>query len=149
VNKFALPFLANNWEAMGDSNFQDWTPVIVNKRSSNRKKPKEGPVSANPDGQVIVEKKFGVGTNKKTTGRNLAKLEEETEEFHLPKVPLSLAKQIQQARNAKKMTQADLAKAINEKASVINQYERGEAIPETAVLAKLEKALGVKLRGKK
>jgi len=47
------------------------------------------------------------------------------------------------------MTQADLAKAINEKASVINQYERGEAIPETAVLAKLEKALGVKLRGKK
>ncbi|EME31547.1 Multiprotein-bridging factor 1c [Galdieria sulphuraria] len=134
---------------MDDSSFQDWTPVIVNKRSSNRKKPAAGPVSSQNSGEVIVEKKFGVGTNKKATGRNLAKLEEETEEFHLPKVSLSLAKQIQQARNAKKMTQSDLAKAVNEKASVINQYERGEAIPEVSVLAKLEKVLGVKLRGKK
>ena len=56
---------------------------------------------------------------------------------------------IQQARLAKKMSQQQLATAINEKPQVVQEYENGKAIPNQQVLGKLERALGVKLRGKK
>lgn len=46
------------------------------------------------------------------------------------------------------MTQKDLATKVNEKPSVINDYESGRAIPSQQVLSKLERTLGVKLRGK-
>lgn len=49
------------------------------------------------------------------------------------KVGLGLGKAIQQARAAKKMTQAQLAQAINEKPAVVNQYENGKAIPNGQV----------------
>ena len=38
---------------------------------------------------------------------------------------------------------------INEKPNVIQEYENGKAIPNQQVISKLERALGVKLRGKK
>lgn len=38
---------------------------------------------------------------------------------------------------------------INEKPQVIQEYESGKAIPNQQILTKLERALGVKLRGKK
>ncbi len=37
---------------------------------------------------------------------------------------------------------------INEQATVVNTYEAGKAIPNNQILGKLERALGVKLRGK-
>ena len=37
---------------------------------------------------------------------------------------------------------------INEKHTVVQMYENGKAVPSTAVLSKLERALGAKLRGK-
>lgn len=49
------------------------------------------------------------------------------------RVGLGLGKSIQQARAQKKMTQAALAQAINEKPSVVNQYENGKAIPNGMV----------------
>ena len=59
------------------------------------------------------------------------------------KVSTSVAKDIQKARLAKKMTQAQLAQAINEKAQVINEYESGKAIPNNTILGKIERALGM------
>ncbi len=59
-----------------------------------------------------------------------------------------VARVIQQARVAKEWTQADLARNINEKQQVINEYEQSKAIPNQQVLSKMERALGVKLRGK-
>ena len=53
-----------------------------------------------------------------------------------------------QGRLAKKMTQAQLAQQINERPQVIQEYESGKAIPNQQILAKLERVLGVKLRGK-
>lgn len=37
---------------------------------------------------------------------------------------------------------------VNEKAQVINDYEAGRGIPNQLVIGKIEKVLGVKLRGK-
>ena len=52
---------------------------------------------------------------------------------------------MQKARLAKKMSQADVAKQINEKATVINDYESGRAIPNPQIIQKLQRVLGVKL----
>ena len=54
-----------------------------------------------------------------------------------------------QGRLAKKMTQAQVAQMINEKPQIIQEYESGKAIPNQQILAKLERILGVKLRGLK
>ena len=55
-----------------------------------------------------------------------------------------------QARLAKKMTQAQLATAINERPQVIQEYENGKAIPNAQVLTKLDRTLGCHLpRAKK
>ena len=70
------------------------------------------------------------------------------EELHHERVDKDVSRAMQQARVAKEWTQADLARHINEKQQVINEYEQAKAIPNQQVLAKLERALGVKLRGK-
>jgi putative transcription factor len=48
----------------------------------------------------------------------------------------------------KGLSQKDAAAKINEKPSIIQDYESGKAIPSPQVLGKLERILGVKLRGK-
>lgn len=60
----------------------------------------------------------------------------------------SVAKTIQRARQEKQLTQKDLAVKINEKPQIVQDYEQGKAIPNQQILGKLERALGVKLRGK-
>jgi ribosome-binding protein aMBF1 (putative translation factor) len=63
----------------------------------------------------------------------------------LPKVTVELKTAIQQARISKKLSQKDLAQKLNLPVSVINDYEKGTAIPENSFIAKLEKTLEVKL----
>ena len=46
------------------------------------------------------------------------------------------------------LTQKELATKICEKPQIVNEYESGKAIPNQAVLAKMERALEIKLRGK-
>lgn len=70
---------------------------------------------------------------------------EETDELKHRKVDKSLSKAIMQARTSKKMTQKDLATKINEKPQVIQEYESGKAIPNGALIVKMERALGCKL----
>jgi len=50
-------------------------------------------------------------------------------------------------RQAKQFSQKDVAQKINEKPSVIADYESGKAVPNAQILGKLERVLGVKLRG--
>jgi putative transcription factor len=92
----------------------------------------------------------GAGGNKAgpstTTGISAAKLENETEDFHIEKVSSNLKQQIIQARTAKKMTQVQLAQAINEKPQVIQDYESGKAIPNPQHLSKMSRILGVVLK---
>jgi putative transcription factor len=46
---------------------------------------------------------------------------------------------------AKGLKQTELAAMIAEKSTVINEYESGRAIPNGALIAKIERALGAKL----
>merc|ERR1712008_572092 len=45
-------------------------------------------------------------------------------------------------------SQKDLATKICEKPQIVTEYEQGKAIPNQQILAKMERALGMKLRGK-
>eukprot|EP00438_Fugacium_kawagutii_P001231 Skav223427 [mRNA] locus=scaffold350:447179:451129:+ [translate_table: standard] len=93
-------------------------------------------------GYVETDKKFSGGTNQSahSTVPNAKKLDENGETFRHATVSHEFKTALQQARLAKKMTQASLATAINEKASVINEYESGKACAATQ-----NKSLGVRL----
>lgn len=60
-------------------------------------------------------------------------------------VSTDLKRALSTARTAKGMTQKQLAQALVMDAKTVQEYEQGKAIPNNAVIAKMEKALGVKL----
>lgn len=98
---------------------------------------------------IATEQKFGAATNKHTgTTLNTTKLDRETEELKHERVPLELGKAIMKGRNDKGLTQKDFATKICEKIQVVNEYENGKAVPNHAILAKMERVLEIKLRGK-
>lgn len=87
--------------------------------------------------------------NKHTvTTKNTAKLDRETEELKHDKVPLDIGKLIMQGRQSKGWSQKDLATKVCEKPQIVNDYEAGRGIPNQVVLGKIERAIGIKLRGK-
>uniref|UniRef100_A0A7E4W8Q2 HTH cro/C1-type domain-containing protein n=1 Tax=Panagrellus redivivus TaxID=6233 RepID=A0A7E4W8Q2_PANRE len=105
--------------------------------------------AANRGDTIETNKKFGAGHNiHQAGGVSAVKLDNETEELHHDRVPLSLGRTIQQARQAKEITQKDLATKINERIQVVQEFENGKALPNAQVLGKMERILGVKLRGK-
>eukprot|EP00177_Eucheuma_denticulatum_P008539 GFKZ01015544.1.p1 GENE.GFKZ01015544.1~~GFKZ01015544.1.p1 ORF type:complete len:148 (-),score=27.63 GFKZ01015544.1:534-917(-) len=118
---------------------QDWNRVVLRSKTPSTKKAAPGA------GGGPTERKFAAGSNSKNSDTNMAKLDAETDVLSHKKVGLALGKAIQQARMQKKLTQAKLAQAINEKPAVINQYENGKAIPNGQIIAKIERALGAKL----
>ncbi|KAF9646851.1 ylMBF1 [Thelephora ganbajun] len=99
---------------------------------------------------VGTDRKVTGGTNKahqSTDHQKIAKIDRENEVAPPPKVPASVGKAIQQARMERGLSQKDCAQKINEKPSVLQDYESGKAIPNAQILSKLERVLGVKLRG--
>ncbi|XP_065332734.1 endothelial differentiation-related factor 1 [Cloeon dipterum] len=97
---------------------------------------------------VDTTQKWGAATNKQhQTSKNTAKLDRETDELKHDKISMDVGKLIQQGRLAKGWSQKELATKINEKPQIINDYEAGRAIPNQAILGKIERTIGVKLRG--
>ncbi|KAH7572302.1 hypothetical protein ACOSP7_015420 [Xanthoceras sorbifolium] len=131
---------------------QDWEPVVLHKskaKAQELRDPKAVNQALRSGAPVQTMKKFDGGSNKKAAPvLNTRKLEEGTEPGNLERVPGEVRQAIQKARLAKKMSQSELAKLINERPQVVQEYENGKAVPNQAVLAKMEKVLGVKLRGK-
>ncbi|XP_064395974.1 endothelial differentiation-related factor 1 homolog [Halichondria panicea] len=98
---------------------------------------------------VDTTKKFSAGGNKQHIGsRDTAKLDRETEELRHDRVTLDFGRALQQARMGKAWTQKDLATRINEKPQIVNEYESGRAIPNQQIISKMERATGIRLRGK-
>merc|ERR1712217_1016342 len=96
---------------------------------------------------VATDKKFGGGSNQSAHSivPSAKKLDENSETFRHDTVSHDFKMALQQARLAKKMSQTVLAQQINEKGSVINEYECGKAIPNGAIINKLTRALFVRL----
>jgi len=129
---------------------QDWGNVVWGSRNINATAPKaRAAKSAQELNAAMRSGNFEAVKKVKLGGpSNFHLLDNADEAIKLQTVSLQLSKRIQQARAARGMKQAQLAKMINEKPVVVNEYETGSAVPSNAVLGKLEKALGVKLRGK-
>lgn len=127
---------------------QDWAPVTTGPtRKKTTPKTNAALSSMKRAGLISAEKKYGAGGNASAhsaTTMSARKLEE-SEELQHKTVNKSLSKAIQQARMAKKMTQKELATAINEKPQVIAEYENGKAIPNGQIIVKIERKLGCKL----
>ncbi|KAK2713447.1 endothelial differentiation-related factor 1 homolog [Artemia franciscana] len=131
----------------------DWNSVtIIHKRlpKGTTAKSKQVVNAAQRTGVAVhTQLKYGAATNKHpVTPLNTAKLDHETEELKHEKLPLDIGKLIQQGRNGLGMTQKDLSAKICEKPKIVNEYENGKAIPNQQILAKIEKVIGIKLRGK-
>jgi putative transcription factor len=134
---------------------QDWAPVNAGRGGPGIGKGSAAPKTAREidaakaAGILATEKKFGAGGNKSAhssaAGLSAKKLEEADDVGTIAKVDKSLSKAIMAARTAKKLTQKELATAINEKPQVVAEYESGKAIPNPQIISKLERKLGVKL----
>nr|ASU91637.1 multiprotein binding factor 1 [Gerbera hybrid cultivar] len=134
---------------------QDWEPVVIRKKAPTaaaRKDEKVVNAARRAGAEIETVRKATAGSNRaasSSTSLNTRKLDEDTENLSHEKVPSELKKAIMQGRTEKKLTQAQLAQLINEKPQIIQEYESGKAIPNQQIITKLERALGVKLRGKK
>lgn len=115
---------------------------VTNKKAAINKAIQQGE-------QVSLEKKFNAASNKHYgTSLNTAKLDAETEKLSHNKVGMDTGKVIQAARAAKGWKREEFATKICEKVQVVTDYENGTAIPNNQIFGKMERALGVKLRGK-
>ncbi|KAJ1560672.1 Endothelial differentiation- factor 1, partial [Cladochytrium tenue] len=136
-----------------EKKMSDWDSVTVIRKRADK------PAVLKSESAVNAAKRSGatVSTEKKTAAANTkapvidsrkaAKIDNETEDFHVQRVSMSVGRAIQQGRQGKNFTQKDLATKINEKPTVVAEYESGKAVPNQQVLGKMERILGVKLRG--
>eukprot|EP01100_Stratorugosa_tubuloviscum_P000545 TRINITY_DN111_c4_g1_i1.p1 TRINITY_DN111_c4_g1~~TRINITY_DN111_c4_g1_i1.p1 ORF type:complete len:142 (-),score=88.13 TRINITY_DN111_c4_g1_i1:256-681(-) len=131
---------------------QDFKPLVIRKKKAAPKttaKPtesKEQQVNrARQQGsEVETVKKYNAGTNKTNSvdTRKIDRIAEDNDAaLHIPRVSHNLSLQIQQARTAKGLTQKQLAVLINEKTTVVNDYENSRAIPNGQIITKLQRAL--------
>jgi len=132
----------------------DWDTTVVIGQKSKAPKVARGTSDLNAarrTGAVVsTDKKVSAGGNKAHQGpdhQRIAKLDRENEVAPPPKITLTVGRAIQTARLDKNLSQKDVAQKVNEKPSVIQDYESGKAIPSPQILGKLERLLLVKLRG--
>ncbi|ESL10479.1 hypothetical protein TRSC58_01788 [Trypanosoma rangeli SC58] len=135
---------------------QDWEPQVFNFQNKNNTNKKPGRVSESEANRVlqrggnldVIKKEyFHANAQKTDLGANAKRLDEDSDTLRVKRVDNTLRINIQRARQAKGWTQQDLARNIAERAGVVTEYENGKAVPEERVLVKMEKALGVHLRG--
>ena len=98
--------------------------------------------------EMHLQKMPHLASNKQTfSSKSESQLANESEEVGHQRVSLEIGQLIQKGRRDKGLTQKDLAAKINEKPNVIVEYEMGKVIPNIHIISKLERALGLKLRG--
>eukprot|EP01122_Echinamoeba_exundans_P003226 TRINITY_DN13354_c1_g1_i1.p1 TRINITY_DN13354_c1_g1~~TRINITY_DN13354_c1_g1_i1.p1 ORF type:complete len:145 (+),score=37.03 TRINITY_DN13354_c1_g1_i1:127-561(+) len=136
----------DGWTTVTSKPRKPKAPQASSSSSSNPYIPQRKAPSTSPSVQVATQKKYNAGTNKqRAPTRDLRKIENEEENLHHERVGVAFGQRVQQARAAKNWTQKDLAVQISEKPNVVQEYENGSAIPDTKIILKMEKALGVKL----
>lgn len=118
-------------------------PRVVNEREANR--------TLQSGGAVLIERKEHARSNQQTVtaGANAKKIAEDSETLAVKKIDPQFRVRLMKARQELNWTQQDLAQKVNERVTVVTEYENGRAVPEERVIVKFEKALGQHLRGVK
>lgn len=107
---------------------QQWEPIVIGKP---RQKKDDTP-------------KWSQDSNAQKN-RKVERLADEGGRLQHAEVPHDLKLALQKGRTAKQWTQKDLALTLNLKPAIINDYETGKAVPDNALISRMERALGVKL----
>ena len=79
------------------------------------------------------------------------KIENETENFKIPKIPNKLVREIIDARNIKKLTQKEMAIKLNIQANIYNDIESGKAIynqQTKEIIQKIQRLFSIKFEHK-
>jgi len=114
---------------------QDFQTITIGNKSLKNVKKEIKPKNSGPDLHAI-------------------KLENETENFSISKIPKDLTTEITNARNTKKFTQKDMANKLNIQLCVYANIENGKALYDgktKELINKIQKQLGVRFQyfGKK
>lgn len=128
--------------------FQDWDPVVFRSSTATGKKK----MTERENTESVRKATAGSNKQRDVVDSGLWKKlanEDEGTPVVLNTIAPRVAHAIQQARNDAGLTQRELAHKISVPVSIIQQYEQKKAVPTQQVLAKLERALNVRLRGKK
>ncbi|RVX75557.1 Multiprotein-bridging factor 1 [Exophiala mesophila] len=107
--------------------------------------------AASRSGAIIgAEKKYASSNSKASVeGQHLTKVDRSDEIVKPKTVGREVGQAITKRRNeiTPKMTQKDLATRTNMKDTEIQQFENGSAPPDQTKLGRIERVLGIKLRG--
>jgi ribosome-binding protein aMBF1 (putative translation factor) len=119
---------------MSTFDYQDWKPVVLRNNKATTTVNKDKEINTTP--KIIYE-----------GGAKLSSLTDNTDGGSHETVGKQLGGEIMAARIARKWTQADLAKNIKGGLDVhiIKNYENGTAIRNSAIIQKIQSALGIKL----
>lgn len=104
---------------------QDWTPVVFHK-----------PYQSNQ----VAKTNVTPGMTKQTR-----ELINSNDIVLPPKIGIDFRKAMQSARNAKKISQKQLATILQVPPKTIMEYENGKAIPNNQFISKMERVLQTKL----
>lgn len=125
---------------------QDWNRVTFAGPVGKPKKGERAAQEAQRKGQEVETIRRSAGVNAARPGpANMRRLAEATDVVPVAQLTHEFRSAMQKARSAAGLSQADLARRINEKQSVINDYESGRAVPNPNIIVKLDRALGVRL----
>merc|ERR1711920_290288 len=134
---------ATKMPSRGEMSGQDWNTVAF-----GNKRPQSGAVGlkeAQRSGQVEAKCRQQLGSAPTSSGISAAQLENETDELKHATVPKDLKMTIMKGRQAKNLTQKQLAQMLSMPPNVIAEYENGKTIPKNAEIAKIERTLNCKL----
>ena len=114
-------------------NHQDFTPITIGKKSLTQSK------------DIILKNK------EKYQQQHNHKIDQESENFKITRIPRPLSQEISNIRNLRKMSQKDLANRLNIPKEFIPLLENGKAIYDgktKVIINKIQNVFGVKFKNK-
>ena len=121
--------------------YQNWAPNVLSSKPKTTTKDMKN--QALNDKNIHSFKKAPTASGV-SDGRKIHKILE-SESLEIPQITTELRQAIIRGRIAKEWKQKDLAFAVGVKESIVSSYESGKAVPENAVIAKMEQVMGCKL----
>lgn len=124
---------------------QDWNRITFTGPVGKAKKGERAVQDAHRKGTEVETIRRNAGNNNRAPAVNMKKLADETDVVPVAELTHEFRMAMQKARVSANLSQGDLAKRINEKQSVVNDYENGRAVPNPQVIVKIERALNCRL----